>query len=83
MLQARDSFRQRGGGGWLRRKTEQWRRCSDRDSEAEVLSRVWTDCRVHRWVNEKGWSEVESVLLTIWDVTGHTWGLVMLSEEEE
>lgn len=27
--------------------------------------------------------EVEPVLLTIWGVTGHACGLVMLSEEEE
>ena len=28
-------------------------------------------------------SKAGSILLTIWGVTGHTWGLVTLSEEEE
>lgn len=32
---------------------------------------------------EKRSKEVESEWLTIWGVTGHAWGLVMLSEEEE
>ena len=34
-------------------------------------------------VKKKRGKEVEPGLLTIWGVTGHAWGLVMLSEEEE
>ena len=63
--------------------------CGGRDVLVEILEQKrlgvfgLMSCARNGSMKEKRSKEVESEWLTIWGVTGHAWGFVMLSDEEE